>query len=81
MSEKHRDVLIKKRLKLVQGVKVTEDLLSCLMQDYTLTIDMKEEVEVIVMLKLLLAFLLCCVSFSNFSEFESRAYDRTGGLN
>lgn len=45
MSQKHRDILIKKRLKLVQGVKVTEDLLSCLMQDYTLTIDMKEEVE------------------------------------
>lgn len=45
MTPTDQDNLLRNRLLLVRQTKVTEDLLSCLLEDYTLTVEMKQEIE------------------------------------
>jgi len=54
MSKEHRDRLLKNRVALVKDMQIGEELLSHLMRDGILTSNMKERIEVGIVLLLFL---------------------------
>lgn len=46
MTQYHNSILTKQRLLMVRSLKVTNILLACLREDYTLTDEMQQEIEV-----------------------------------